>query len=93
MTALVDPRRHEAATALRLVAAAVAGDEAADSLLVDAFGSAEAAALDHAYLSGFLLVLLADAWRVPPHEAVERVAALLAEPPPPGGRAAFWLRE
>jgi hypothetical protein len=76
----VGSRRSEAQAALRLVAAAAAGDEAADSLLVDAFASAEEAALKHAYLSGFLLALLADAWDVPRHEAVERVAELIAGP-------------
>jgi hypothetical protein len=75
----VDSRRDGARTALRLIAAAADGDEAADSLLVDAFRTADEAALDHAYLSGFLILLLADAWSTTPPDAVKRVAGLLEQ--------------
>jgi hypothetical protein len=47
--------------ALGLAAGVARGDEAADSLVVGGFESVQEAARAHAYLSGFLLVLLAEA--------------------------------
>jgi hypothetical protein len=50
-----------AEVALGLAAGVARGDEAAESLVVDGFDSVEKAVQAHAYLSGFLLVLLAKA--------------------------------
>jgi hypothetical protein len=50
-----------AGVALGLAAGVARGDEAAESLVVGGFESVDEAARAHAYLAGFLLVLLAKA--------------------------------
>jgi hypothetical protein len=52
--------RRLAEVALGLAEGVARNDAAAESLLVDAFDSVEQAAHAHAYLAGFLLVLLAE---------------------------------
>jgi hypothetical protein len=52
-------RRRLAGLALAVAEAAARGDEAADGLLVDAFADLDEAAVAHAYLSGWVLQLLA----------------------------------
>lgn len=51
---------RRALLALRVLEAAATGDASLDSLLADEFGTFEEAALAHAYLSGFLVSLVAD---------------------------------
>jgi hypothetical protein len=76
---VMDERRRLAALALRLVEGVEAGDEHADALLADALGSYEAAALAHAYLSGFVLRLLADERQESIGATVARVRLLLVQ--------------
>jgi hypothetical protein len=52
-------RRRLAGLAVLVAEAAARGDDSADGLLVDAFSSLEEAATAHAYLSGWVLQLLA----------------------------------
>lgn len=65
-----DPRRL-AALALSLIEASEHRDGHSDALLADALGTHETAAYAHAYLSGFILQLLATER----HESIERTIA------------------
>jgi hypothetical protein len=62
---------------LSLVEGSANGDEHADALLADALGTHETAARAHAYLSGFLLQLLATERGEPVPATVARVRLLL----------------
>ena len=67
----MDDRRRLAVLALNLVAGSEQGDRHADALLADALGSHATAAQAHAYLSGFLLQVLA----VERHESIEATSS------------------
>ena len=73
----MDEHRRLARLALHLVEGAQRGDEHADSLLADAFETHATAALAHAYLTGFVLQLLASGRGESIEEAVARVRLLL----------------
>ncbi|HEY7135532.1 MAG TPA: hypothetical protein VIB48_10740 [Acidimicrobiia bacterium] len=73
-------RRHLARLALDLVEGCVRNDPAADSLLADAFDSAEEAAAAHAYLTGFVLQALAQARTEPVEVTAGYVRRLLGSP-------------
>lgn len=75
----MDDRRRLAALALSLIEGSENGDEHADALLADAFGTHETAAKAHAYLSGFILQVLATDRRQSIEEAVARVRRLLLQ--------------
>ena len=70
-------RRRLAALALSLVEGSVQGDPHADALLADALGSHETVAYAHAYLSGFILQLLATERRESMKETTAHVRRLL----------------
>ena len=72
--------RRLAEIALGLAAGVARGDETAESLLVDGFDSVEQAAEAHAYLSGFLLVLLAKARNQEVTATVPYVHSMLRDP-------------
>ena len=74
----VDGDRDLARVALSLVEATVQGDPAADELLAEAFSDVREAARAHAYLAGFLLVLLAECRREPSQVTCARVRELLS---------------
>jgi hypothetical protein len=72
--------RRLAEVALGLAAGVARGDETAESLLVDGFDSVEQAAEAHAYLRGFLLVLLAKARNEEVTATVPYVDSMLRDP-------------
>jgi hypothetical protein len=65
--------------ALGLAAGVARGDEAAESLVVDGFDSVEDAVRAHAYLSGFLLVLLAKARNEDVNATVPYIESILRD--------------
>ncbi len=69
--------RRLANLALHLIEGSERGDERADALLAEAFESHASAALAHAYLTGFVLQLLAEERREPMETTVARVRLLL----------------
>lgn len=73
----MDEHRRLANLALHLIEGAERGDEQADALLADAFDSHAAAAHAHAYLTGFVLQLLASERREPMEATIARVRGLL----------------
>ena len=70
-------QRRLANLALHLVEGSGRGDEQADALLAEAFQSHAMAALAHAYLTGFVLQLLAEERRESMEATVARVRLLL----------------
>ncbi len=72
--------RRLAEVALGLAAGIARGDEAADSLVEGGFESVEEAARAHAYLSGFLLILLAKARNEEVQSTVPYVQSMFRDP-------------
>lgn len=75
----VDDRRRLASLALSLIEGSESGDEHADALLAEAFGTHETAAQAHAYLSGFILQVLATERSESVEQAASRVRQLLLD--------------
>lgn len=75
----VDDRRRLASLALSLIEGSESGDEHADALLAEAFGTHETAAQAHAYLSGFILQVLATERSESVEQAASRVRRLLLD--------------
>lgn len=73
----MDEHRRLAGLALHLVEGAEQGDEHADALLADAFETHAVAARAHAYLTGFVLQLLAGERGEPVGDVIARVRRLL----------------
>lgn len=73
----MEPDARLAALALNLVEGTVEHRAAADDLLVEGFADLDEAARGHAYLSGFLLTMLADARGTTVRAACAEVRALL----------------
>jgi len=73
----MDEHRRLANLALHLIEGAERGDEQADALLAEAFESHASAARAHAYLTGFVLQLLASERRQPMEATVARVRLTL----------------
>ena len=74
-----------AEVALALAAGVARGDESAEALTVGGFDSVEEAARAHAYLNGFLLVLLAKARNEEVESSVRYVKWMLGDHGPDGG--------
>jgi len=64
--------------ALSLVEGTVRGDSAADDLLADGFGDLDEAARAHAYLTGFVVEVLAECRHETPAQTCAFVRRLLA---------------
>lgn len=77
---LVLVERQLAELALALVEGVARGDHDADALITTGFDSVETAARAHAYLSGFLLQLLADRRSETPQETAAYVRVVLGAP-------------
>ena len=75
----MDDRRRLASLALSLIEGSESGDEHADALLADAFGTHQTAAQAHAYLSGFILQILATERDESVGQAASRVRRLLLD--------------
>ncbi len=75
----MDDRRGLAGLALSLIEGSEGGDEHADALLADAFGTHETAAQAHAYLSGFILQILATERNESVGQVASRVRRLLLD--------------
>ena len=75
----MDDRRRLASLALSLIEGSESGDEHADALLAEAFGSHETAAQAHAYLSGFILQVLATERGESVEQTASRVRQLLLD--------------
>ncbi len=75
----MDDRRRLASLALSLIEGSESGDENADALLADAFETYETAAWAHAYLSGFILQVLASERGESVERAASRVRQLLLD--------------
>ena len=73
----MEPNARLAALALTLVEGTVEGRPDAESLLVEGFADLDEAARGHAYLSGFLLTMLADARGTTVRAVCAQVRALL----------------
>lgn len=69
--------REAARLALSLAEGAASNDSRADGLAVDAFDSVEDAAQAHAYLTGFLLQVLANERQETVQASAEHVKGLL----------------
>lgn len=72
-----DDARRDARLALSLAEAVARDDDAAEPFLVDAFDDVADAAEAHAYLSGFLLTVVADLRHESPADAAVYVRRLL----------------
>jgi hypothetical protein len=75
----MDDRRRLASLALSLIKGAENGDEHADALLAEALGTHETAARAHAYLSGFILRVLAAERDESVEQAASRIRQLLVD--------------
>lgn len=75
----MDDRRRLASLALSLIEGSENGDEHADDLLAEAFETYETAAQAHAYLSGFILQVLATERGESVEQATSRVRQLLLD--------------
>jgi hypothetical protein len=75
----MDDRRRLASLALSLIKCAENGDEHADALLAEALGTHETAARAHAYLSGFILRVLAAERDESVEQAASRIRQLLVD--------------
>jgi hypothetical protein len=75
----MDDRRKLARLALSLVEGSENADAHADALLADAFATHETAALAHAYLSGFILQVLATERSESVEQAASHVRRLLTD--------------
>jgi hypothetical protein len=70
--------RELARLALSLVEGTVRGDPAADDLLAEGFGDLDEAARAHAYLTGFVIEVLAEMRQETPAETCALIRQLLA---------------
>ena len=69
--------RELARLALSLVEGTVRGDSLADELLAEGFGDVDEAARAHAYLSGFVIEVLAEARHETPTQTCALIRRLL----------------
>jgi hypothetical protein len=73
----MNEHRRLANLALHLIEGAQRDDEQADALLAEAFESHAVAAVAHAYLTGFVVQVLAGERREPVEATIARVRLLL----------------